>query len=311
MRALLFLCLAASLLTAQTKYKVPHTPDGQPDLQGIWNIGTVTPLERPADLKDKPFFTPAEAIAYEKGIVARNNKDQREKGTEQDVANAYNDAWWEQGSHVVRTLRTSVIVDPPDGRLPALTPAAAKALAERRAPLGRAPNGPEDRSLAERCLYFGQEGPPMGSGPYNNNYRIYQTKDFVAISIEADHDTRVIPLDGRQHLAPSVRLWLGDSVGHYDGETLVIDTTNFTEKNSYRGSDTNLHITERISRMDAETLVYRFTIDDPTAFTKPWTGEYTLSAESGPIYEYACHEGNYALANILKGARAQDQQQAR
>jgi hypothetical protein len=298
--------LAATTLAAQSTYKPSHTPDGYPDLEGVWNIGTVTPFERPADLKDKPFFTPEESRAYEKAAVTRNNKDQRQPGTDQDVANAYNDAWWEQGTHVVRTLRTSVLIDPPDGRMPALTPAAQKKLAERRAILARLPQGPEDRSLAERCLFFGQEGPPFASGPYNNNYRIIQAKDYVAINIEPLHDTRVIPLDGSPHLPPSIQLWLGDSRGHYDGDALVIDTTNFSEKNSYRGSDGNLHVVERISRLDAETLVYRFTVEDPTAFTRPFTGEYTLGAESGPIYEYACHEGNYALGNMLKGARVQE-----
>jgi hypothetical protein len=302
----LTLALALSA-TAQTRPATHRTPDGHPDLQGIWNIGTVTPMERPADLKDKQFFTPEEARAYEKSIVARNNKDQRQPGTEADVANAYNDAWWDSGSKVVRTLRTSVVIDPPDGRIPALTPEAQKALAARREPLLHSPNGPEDRTIGERCLFFPTAGPPMTPFVYNNNYRIIQTKDYVSISIEMIHDTRLIPLDGRPHLPKDVRLWLGDSRGHYEGDTLVVDTTNFTEKNTFRGSDTNLHVIERFSRMDANTLVYRFTVDDPTAFTKPWTGELTLASDPGPIYEYACHEGNYALGNLLHGARVQEQ----
>lgn len=306
MKARLVLFLAAAAAFSQTSYKPSRTVDGHPDLQGIWNIGTVTPFEQPAELGGKQFFTPDEARVWEKSMVERNNKDQRQAGTEQDVANAYNDAWWEQGTHVVRTLRTSIISDPADGHVPALTAAARDAQATRNEPLRHPPAGPEDRSLAERCLFFGQEGPPMASGPYNNNFQIVQSPGYVAIINEALHDTRVIPVDGSPHLPASVRLWLGDSRGHYEGDTLVIETTNFTGRNSYRGSDANLRVTERISRMNAETLLYQFTIDDATAFTQPFSGEYTPVAGTGPIYEYACHEGNYALANMLKGAKAQE-----
>jgi len=297
--------LLAAILTATLAAQ--KTPDGYPDLQGIWNIGTVTPMERPAELKDKPFFTPAEARDWEKTAVARNDRDQRQtRGTDADVAAAYNEAWYEPGTKVVRTLRTSIVVDPPDGRIPALTPAARQAVADRRANQQLAQRGSEDRSLGERCLYFPTLGPPFGPWPYNNNYRIIQTKDYVAINVEMIHDTRIIPLDGSPHLPKDVRFWAGDSRGHYEGNTLVVDTTNFTEKNSYRGSDTNLHVVERFSHLNADTLLYRFTVDDPTAFTKPWSGEYTLAADPGPIYEYACHEGNYALPNLLRGAEVQD-----
>ena len=292
------------------------TPDGYPDLQGIWNIGTVTPMERPAQLAGKAFFTPAEARDWEKTITSRTNRDERQtRGTDADVAAAYNEAWYEPGTRVVRTLRTSVVVDPPDGKIPALTPAAQKAIADRRAAQQRAMRGPEDRSLGERCLYFPTLGPPLTPWGYNNNYSIVQTKDYVAISVEMIHDTRIIPIDlssmnlpsvTTPHLPKDVRLWAGDSRGHYEGNALVVDTTNFTDKNSFRGSDANLHVVERFTRMDNDTILYRFTIDDPTAFTKPWSGEYTLASSPGPIFEYACHEGNYALPNLLRGAQVQE-----
>ena len=287
-------------------WNLPRTPDGQPDLQGIWNNGTVTPMERPADLVNKEFFTPQEALAWEKQVVDRVNRDQRTPGTVQDVARAYNDVWWDSGTKVVRTLRTSMVIDPRDGRIPPLTPKAQAAAEARREKMGRPAETARDRPLAEQCLQFPTSGPPMTPYVYNNNFRIVQTKDSVAINIELLHDVRVIPLDGRPHLPSNVRLWFGDSIGHWDGNTLVVDTTNFSDKTSYRGSDENLHVIERFTRIDPETIVYRFTIDDPTAFTRPWTAELTMVKAPGPIYEYACHEGNYGMMNLLKGARAEE-----
>ncbi len=287
-------------------WNTPRTPDGQPDLEGIWNNGTVTPMERPAELAGKEFFTPQEALAWEKQVVSRVNRDQRAPGTVQDVARAYNDIWWDSGTKVVRTLRTSMVIDPPDGRIPALTPQALKAVEARREKMGRPAETAHDRPLAEQCLQFPTSGPPMTPYVYNNNFRIVQTRSSVAINIELLHDVRVIPLDGRPHLDSNVRLWFGDSIGHWDGNTLVVDTTNFTNKTSFRGSDENLHVIERFTRMDPETIVYRFTIDDPTAFSKPWTAELTMVKTPGPIYEYACHEGNYGMMNLLKGARADE-----
>ena len=279
---------------------------GQPDLQGIWNNGTVTPLERPPELAGKQFFTPKEAEEYEKQVVARVNRDQREPGSERDVARAYNDAWWDSGTKVVRTLRTSMVIDPPDGKIPPLTAKAKEAMTARQVAMNRPAQGPEDRPLAERCLMFPTSGPPMTPYVYNNNFRIVQTKDYVAINIELLHDVRMIPLDGRPHLPSNIRLWFGDSVGHWEGNTLVVDTTNFTNKTSYRGSDENLHVIERFTRTDPDTIVYQFTIDDPTAFTRPWTAELTMVKSPGPLYEYACHEGNYGMFNLLKGARAEE-----
>jgi hypothetical protein len=224
------------------------------------------------------------------------------------VGGAYNEAWFDRGTKLGSNLRTSVVVDPADGRVPALTPEARTAAAARAAIQRRSPEGPEDFALPVRCLVWGTSGPPMVPGPYNNYYQIVQTHDQIAIDVEMIHDVRMIALNGRPHLPSAIRQWMGDSVGHWEGDTLVVDTTNFTDKTHYRGSDENLHVVERFTRMDADTIRYQFTIDDPTAFTKPWTGEIIMNRMPGPMYEYACHEGNYALKNMLAGARAAERE---
>jgi hypothetical protein len=196
---------------------------------------------------------------------------------------------------------------PCEGGIPPLTPEAQEADRARRMAQRRPAEGPEDRPLFERCIVWPTDGPPMVSTNYNNNYRIVQTPGYVAIYIEMIHDVRIIPLDGRPHQPPQVRSWMGDSVGHWQGDALVIDTTNFNGLAPFRGSDQNLHVIERFQRTDADTLLYQFTIDDPTAFTRQWTGEVPWQAAPGPIYEYACHEGNYEnMANMLKAARADE-----
>ena len=303
--ALVVVTAAVSLWAAKT-WTAPRTPDGQPDLQGIWSNATITPLERPKELAGKQFFTEQEAGEYEKRILQESNKDRRDGDREADVGRAYNDAWWDRGTRVVPTRRTSMVVDPADGRVPALTPAAQQREAARIEALRRPARGPEDRGLPERCIQWPTAGPPMLPSAYNNNYQILQTPGYVVILIEMIHDVRIIPLDGRPHLASSIRQWLGDSRGHWEGDELVVDTTNFTDKTPFRGSDRNLHLVERFKRIDAETILYRFTVDDPTAFTKPWSGEAPMTRTPGPIYEYACHEGNYGMTNILSGARADE-----
>ncbi len=297
---------AAVSLWAAKNWTAPRTPDGQPDLQGIWSNATITPLERPRELAGKQFFTEQEAGEYEKRILQESNKDRRDGDREADVGRAYNDAWWDRGTRVVPTRRTSMVVDPADGRVPALTPAAQQREAARIEALRRPARGPEDRGLPERCIQWPTAGPPMLPSAYNNNYQILQTPGYVVILIEMIHDVRIIPLDGRPHLAGNIRQWLGDSRGHWEGDELVVDTTNFTDKTPFRGSDRNLHLIERFKRIDAETILYRFTVDDPTAFTKPWSGEAPMTRTPGPIYEYACHEGNYGMTNILSGARADE-----
>ncbi|HWW87246.1 MAG TPA: hypothetical protein VNZ26_26795 [Vicinamibacterales bacterium] len=279
------------------------TKDGHPDLQGVWNYSSLTPLERPSELGSKEVLTDEEAAAYEKQRLEQTNADRRNPGTAGDLGLAYNDFWYDRGRRIVSTRRTSLVVSPPDGRIPPLTEAAQKRLAAQASFRGRVPEGPEDRSLAERCLVF-NAGPPMAPGPYNNNFQLFQSRDRVIIMNEMIHNARVIQLDGRPHLPKSVRQWQGDSRGRWEGNTLVVDTTNFTDQTPFRGSDENLHLIERFTRLDADTLMYEFTIDDPSAFTKPWTVALPMTRMDEPIYEYACHEGNYALGNILKGARA-------
>ena len=300
------LTIMAAPAPSAKNWTAPHTPDGQTDLQGIWTNATITPLERPKELAGKEFFTEKEAAEYEKRVLEETNKDRRDGSAEADVGRAYNDSWWDRGTRVVPTRRTSIVVDPPDGKIPPLTPEAQKTLAARAAVLRRPAGGPEDRGLPERCILWPTAGPPMLSSAYNNNYQIFQTPGYVVIFIEMIHDFRIIPLDGRPHLASHIRQWLGDPRGHWEGNTLVVDSTNFTAKNPFRGSDRNLHLIERFTRTDPNTILYRFTVDDPTAFTRTWTGEVPMTRAPGPIYEYACHEGNYSMTNILSGARAED-----
>ena len=304
---LLIAVAAESPLAGQKKWTPAHTPDGQPDLQGIWGFATITPLERPSELAGKQFFTEKEAVEYEKQFLTRNNRDRRDGPTEADVSRAYNDFWWDSGNKVVSTRRTSLITDPPDGKLPALTAAAQKRAADRADARRLHPtDGPENRPLAERCLIWGTAGPPILPSAYNNNIRIVQGAGYVAIFNEMIHDVRVVPLDGRPHLPQNIRLWMGDSRGHWEGNTLVVDTTNFTDKTNFRGADENMHLIERFTRASDDTLIYQFTVDNETAFTRSWSAEVPLTKSPAPMFEYACHEGNYSLLNVLAGARAEE-----
>ncbi len=288
-------------------WQTPRTSWGHADLSGTWSTATITPLERPAELAGKASFTAAEAADYERVVVERTNRDQRPDDAAADVARAYNDFWWDSGTRVVPTRRTSLVVDPPDGRVPALTTAAQQrqaALAEARQLRGPADH-PEDRNLWERCL---TRGLPTAMLPqvYNNNYQIVQTTDHVVILAEMIHDARVIPLDGRPHLPAHLRAWMGDSVGRWDGDTLVVETTNFTDKTNYRGATDQLRLVERFTRTAQDILTYRVTVHDPSTFTQPWTIELPVRRSDGEIYEYACHEANYGLEGILRGHRAEE-----
>jgi hypothetical protein len=290
------------------KTSLPRTPDGKPDLSGIWTNSTLTPLERPRELAGKELLTQEEAAEYEKRELERVNTDRRDGPADVDVNRSYNEYWRERGTLL---LRTSLIVDPPDGRIPPLTPEAQKreaARAEARRRRGPADSW-DDRNLAERCL---TRGAPKLPGGYNNNFQIWQTSQYVGILQEMIHEVRVIPLDGRPHLDRSVRLWMGDSRGRWEGDTLVVDTTNFNDNivsNSFNccgAAGANLHVVERFMRADADTIDYRYTVDDPTTYTRTWTVAVPMKRAEGPIFEYACHEGNYAMPNILRGARAQE-----
>ncbi len=283
---------------------------GERDLQGIWTNATVTPLERPAEFAGKEFLTEAEAAAYEKRARERNDADRRDGDAEADLATGYNDLFWERGRSVVSTRRTSLIVDPRDGRIPPLTPEAQKKAAARaEARALRPADGPEDRSLDDRCIVRGTSGPPMLPAGYSNNYQIVQSADSLAILVEMIHDARVIPIDpvnARPHLSGSIRQLMGDPRGRWEGRTLVVETTNFTGRRPFRGSGEHLRVTERFTRADANTLMYQFTVDDPESFTRPWSGEIPMKKIDGPIFEYACHEGNYSMAYILSAARHEE-----
>jgi hypothetical protein len=286
---------------------VPRTVDGHVDLQGIWTNSTLTPLERPLELGDKAFFTEQEAAEYVKRARERTNADRRDSDAEADLAIGYNDAWWDRGTTIVPTRRTSIIVDPPDGRIPALTPdAQRRAAARAEARVLRPADGPEDRTLADRCIVRANTGPPMLPAGYNNNYQIIQNAEQVVILIEMIHDARIIPLMKRPSLSKEIKQYLGDSRGRWDGNTLVVETTNFTNRTNFRGSGENLRVIERFTRTAEDTLLYQFTVDDPQSFTQPWSGEIPMKKVDGPVFEYACHEGNYSMENILSAARVEE-----
>ena len=291
--------------TAQTR-TAPRTADGRPDLRGIWSNASLTPFERPAELEGKEFFTEAEAAEFTRAALERANRDRRGATPQEDVEGSYNELFFDRGTKIYSNLRTSIVVDPANGRVPPLTTEARQAAAARAAVEQRRPEGPEDLELWTRCILGRTAGPPMIPGAYNNNYQFVQTRDSIAIDAEMIHDVRIIPLDGRRHVSSAIRLWMGDSVGHWEGDTLVVDTTNFTDQTPFHGSDRNLHVIERFTLKGPNTLQYRFTIDDLTAFTRTWAGEIIMSRARGPLYEYACHETNYSISAILAGARAED-----
>ncbi len=309
--------LAALAQKAATSSLAPRTPWGDPDLQGIWNNSTITELQRPESLAGKPVLADDEAAALERK-TAQNRVDRPPAAGDPGT---YNQFWFDRGAKVVPTRHTSLIVDPPDGKLPSLTPAGQKRDAERFKRLGptatgSSGNGPfdtyEDISVVTRCITRGLPN-AMFPGGYNNNYEIVQVAGSVVLLSEMMHDVRVIPLDGRPHLSPNIRQWMGDSRGHWEGNTLVVDVTNFPDRDvtgfgvPYRYSETShLHLVERFTRVNANELDYEVTVDDPSTFTRKWTASIPMVKSEEPLYEYACHEGNYSLTNMLKGSRAED-----
>jgi hypothetical protein len=306
---------------AQNKWKAPRTADGQPDLQGVWSNNNVTPLERPAALAGKPLLTEAEVAALKAKADKLFSGDGdaafgddvftavvsgASKFVSSDVTTGnYNQFWIADRDF---DNRTSLVTDPPDGRIPPLTEEAKK-----RPPTVdgdrnmRGFDGPESRSLSERCITYGS---PRIQAAYNSYYQIFQSKDYVVILMEMIHDARIIPLDGRPHAGQNIRQWLGDSVGHFEGDTLVVDTTNYSPKSFFRGSRENLHVVERFTRVSPNTLDYEITLSDPTTWVKPWTLMIPLKHTDEQMYEYACHEANEAMVGILAGARAQEKEQA-
>jgi hypothetical protein len=289
-----------------------------PSFEGIWNSASLTPFQRPVELGAKGFYTEQEAAVYEKNKAADLNRDRRDGGQEADIARAYNELFFDRGTKLARTRRTSMIIDPPDGRVPPMTPEARKKFQAIQEKFTAHPaDGPEDRPLPDRCLMFSQSGPPMIPGNYNDLYQIVQTPEYISILAEMGNQARVIPLDGSAHLPQKVQEWMGDSRGHWEGNTLVVETTNFRFNDrsrfgvQYDGmTDQNLHITERFMRTSPDSIIYRATIDDPTVYTKPWTMEVSLEKSEGPVFEFACHEGNRGLAGVLAGERAQEKRAA-
>ena len=308
----------APLKTAARKWSVPRTADGQPDLQGTWDAASMTPLERPVELGTKDVYTSEEAAAYERKRGTDLNRDRRDGSADADLARAYNDSWFDRGAHLGFTLRTSRLVEPANGRFPAMTPEAQKKYQEIRSWMAEHANdGPETRTLYDRCLVFSQSGPPLIPGNYNNLFQIVQTADIVALQSEMGHQTRAVPLAKgaqRPHLPSSVKQWEGDSLAHWEGDTLVVETSNFRSNEQsrfgvqydYGMTDDNLRVVERFTRTGPTTLIYRATVTDPTVYTAPWTIELPMQKTSDQVFEYACHEGNYGLAGILSGARAEE-----
>ena len=303
--------VVAPSLTAQEQKWTQRTPDGQPDLQGYWTNSTYTPLERPKDIT-KEFFTRAEAAELAKRAAA-DETEQTVPGTIADVHYDFTQFGLDRNQNAMATnLRTSLIVDPPDGKLPPLTAEGRKRAAERAEEAKRVGrwDSAQSNQLDDRCMIFAGMGPPMLPQSYNSNYQIVQAPGYVMILFELAHDIRIIPLDGRPHLAASVRQWIGDSRGRWEGDTLVVETTNFNGKNPLRDSSEHMRVVERFTRLDADTIRYQFTIDDKSTWTKPWTAELAMQKTVGPIFEHACHEGNYGLYNTLAGARLEEKKAA-
>ncbi len=306
--------VAAQPQTAAEQPTPPRTAWGAPDLQGVWDFRSITPLQRPEALADHEFLTEDEAASLEQETVDREerllNRPARRTQAggsvdtgEDGALGAYNDFWLDRGTTTIATRRTSLIVDPPNGRIPALTPEAEKRAEKRRARRREHPaDSWEDRGLNDRCMFT--TGLPMVPSAYNNNVHLFQTPDHVAMLIEMTHTLRVVPLDGRPH--NDIRQFVGDSRGHWEGDTLVVETMGFHRLTGIRGSTPNARLVERFTRISPDAIQYGFTVEDPDTWTRPWTAEVQLTKNDQPLYEYACHEGNYAMEGILAGARAEE-----
>ena len=303
----LFALLGTAPLAAQDG-SVPRTPWGDPALSGAWTNATMTPMQRPADLADREFLTEEEVAARQGEVAERSSLDNRPR----TQTGAYNEFWMERGN---LNRRTSLVIDPPDGRLPALTgPEQHRQTLRTDSYIQARFDSWLDFNKLDRCITRGLPGAMM-PGFYNHNYQIVQSEDYVVILVEMIHDARIIPLDGRGALDPGLRQWLGASRGHWDGDTLVIETTNFNDKITGRGGTTfggseHLTVVERITRVSEDAIDYEITVSDPTVWTEPFTVSTPMSAMDEGVWEYACHEGNYALPNILSGARAEEREAA-
>ena len=294
--------------------EMPRTAWGEPDLQGVWDFRTLTPLQRPEDSGDKAFLTAEEAAEREQAEVDRNISlwEQAPRTTEAGGnVGGYNNFWMDRGTRVIETLRTSLIIDPPNGRLPELTEKGeARARINRGSFTVEFPESYADLNSYDRCIQGFNAGPPITPAAYNQNVQIFQTPDRLVMLTEMVHTARIIPLDGQPHLDDRVQQWSGDSRGHWEGDTLVVETKNFAEKRAWRGSTDNMTLVERFRRLDADTLEYEYTVTDLDNWKAPWTVNLPMVRSDLPVFEYACHEGNYAMPNILAGARALERQTA-
>lgn len=302
--ALTAVVLLVPLGSAAQSEDVPRTPWGAPDLQGVWDFATMTPMERPEQFAGKATLTEEDAAT----VVENANKQwQRISEGGDNSTGTYDEFWFDAGSGVTEDRRTSLITNPSDGKVPQLIPTAAERVAARRAYLSDHPaDSWEDRNNAERCILGFNTGPPMSPSAYNNVVQLFQTESHVVLLNEMVHDARIVPLDNRPHLPPHMRQWHGDSRGYWDGDTLVVETINLTDKTSYRGSTESMHLVEQFTRSNADTLSYEFTVTDPRAFGQPWTALVPMKMSSSQLFEYACHEGNYGMEGILAGHRAEE-----
>ena len=303
----LLACASAAGQPAPGAGPVPRTVWGDPDLQGVWDFRSLTPLERPAELAGKTRLSDEEAALFIQGLAATNWDDRSNRegafGLDSDVEHGYNQFWMDFGTSLTADNRTALVVDPPDGRIP-WAPGRDIPGGYGDAFSGTPPAGPEDRPLAERCLMGFNSGPPMMPSAYNNSVQIFQTPERAVIFNEMINSARMVPLDGRPHLPARIRQWVGDSRGRWEGDTLVVETTNFLRETHFEGSSANLRLTERFTRAGPDALVYEFTAADPEMWTRPWTARIPMTRTGGRIFEYACHEGNYGMVNMLAGARA-------
>ena len=311
MRPLLFLLAAVLALPALALAQgdAPRTAWGAPDLQGVWDFRTITPLQRPEDLGDKEFLTEEEASAREQAVIDRNielwEADARRTEAGGNVG-GYNNFWMDRGTRVIGTRRTSLIIDPPNGRMPEMTEAGrARQAAGRGSFSDQIQSSYTDFSNADRCLMGFNAGPPITPGGYNQNVQVFQTPDEVVLLTEMVHTVRVVPLDGRPSLDDSLAQWSGDSRGRWEGDTLVVETANFDVDRKWRGASAGMRLVERFTRVDADTLEYEYTVTDPETWAAPWTVNLPMVRSDLPLFEYACHEGNYSMETMLTGARTE------
>jgi hypothetical protein len=298
-------------------YAPPRMADGKPDMQGVWSFAVITPFQRDEKLGDRTVLTDEEINRIESQNAARSvaADDPNRKRGASDVSTAYNDFWYDRGTKVAGSKQSSIVIDPPNGRIPPVNAkgrARQEAAAAARKALAMGPSdNPENRGLAERCIIGFNAGPPFAPSAYNNNIQVVQAKDYVVIVNEMVHDARIVPTDGRPHAPKNIRPWLGDSRGRWEGDTLIVETTNFSEKNLPRGGSVNLRLIEKFTRTSPDVLTYEFTLIDADTWDVPWTGRIPLEKIKEPIYEYACHEANYGMDGILKGTREEEARAAK